>query len=730
MLVTFDTKVKKKSKPKFAASSTKKSQFLRDNFNVIEDPLELQTLLKSNRSKNGCLTCKTRKKKCTEEKPACANCVRLKRECIWIDPLTMTQEQIEAKKRDIEQSKSRHKRKQPEGPPTEKPQISAKNDTSPKTSASFLELQFSTTPQISTTPRFTMGTPSPKLSYSPAPDLRASPIEETEEPREILGHPLVSLSSQELLLAFHMYHVDFPPKQESLEEPPVEEYLSLETPLDIPNATDQLVTYTKELTSTSLYDFLRDFGYQTNGDGIKLSAHHTHVISATSSAISLPELLEQAGSKLSPSLFDQLVTSFAHNVSTPQHSPSVIPLLNQEGFYLYDYYLNTLSRKVSIAPSSQDESNSYQKVFLPLAHKDDGVLYAILAWSCFDLNGSWTRKGMQYIEAALKHLETHHSENLGRHRSKSRDSLIFKLASLLIMCSAEICRGDVKRWPLFLSWGSKILSENGGIFNFNNDKEERWLITDFAYHDLLASSLRDRHPYFPTPDYARFFKTLEAVGQGGLNPLLGISKMLYPIIGDINTLAFESRRASNQLLDSFQSDIVDVDDDLRNRVILPVQDVLMKCRRLDAQIDGAKPEPEDLVNLTDEELEHQLTIFETFQLTAKLFLRQAVLRCSPRHLESQVLTVDLLKCIDILIDTPAQASLVFPVFMAGIHSITEKDRQKMKARIDRYMQSYAVTSISRVTTLMERVWELNPNGDAAMDWFKTLEEFEWDLNFC
>ena len=206
--------------------------------------------------------------------------------------------------------------------------------------------------------------------------------------------------------------------------------------------------------------------------------------------------------------------------------------------------------------------------------------------------------------------------------------------------------------------------------------------------------------------------------------------MLYPIIGDINTLAFESRRASNQLLDSFQSDIVDVDDDLRNRVILPVQDVLMKCRRLDAQIDGAKPEPEDLVNLTDEELEHQLTIFETFQLTAKLFLRQAVLRCSPRHLESQVLTVDLLKCIDILIDTPAQASLVFPVFMAGIHSITEKDRQKMKARIDRYMQSYAVTSISRVTTLMERVWELNPNGDAAMDWFKTLEEFEWDLNFC
>lgn len=717
MLVTFDAKVKKKSKPNLAASSTKKSQLLKDNYNIIEDSLEIRSLLKSNRSKNGCLTCKTRKKKCNEEKPACSNCTRLNRECIWVDPLTMSQEQIQAKKRDIAKSKTRQRRKKSDMP---QPEILVKEEPSPKTSGSFHELQFSTTPHISTPPKFSMGTPSPKLSYSPVSNLRTSPVAGTEEPQEILGHPLASPDSPQLLLAFQMYHGD----------PPVEEFQSLSPPLDIPSATDQLVTYTKELTSTSLYDFLRDLGYQTNGDGTKLSAHHSPVISTTSSAISLPELLEQAGSKLSPSLFDQFVTSFANNVTTPQHGPSVIPLLNQEGFYLYDYYVNTLSRKVSIAPSSQDESNSYQKVFLPLAHKDNGVLYAILAWACFDLNGQWNQKGLQYIEAALKHLETHHSENSGRHRSQSRDSLIFKLASLLIMCSAEICRGDVKRWPLFLSWGSKILAENGGIFNFNNDKEERWLITDFAYHDLLASSFRDRRPYFPTQDYARFFRTLQTVGQDGLNPLLGISKMLYPIIGDITTLAFESRRASNQLLDSFQSEIADVDDDLRNRFILPVQDVLVKCRRLDAQIDEAKPEREDLVNLTDEELEHQLTIFETFQLTAKLFLRQAVLHCSPRHLESQVLTVDLLKCIDILIDTPAQASLVFPVFMAGIHAITEKDRQKMRARIDRYMQSYTVTSISRVTTLMERVWELNPHGDATMDWFKTLEEFEWDLNFC
>lgn len=727
MLVTFDAKVKKKDKPKINATSTQKSEFQRGNINIIEDSVELQALLKSNRSKNGCLTCKTRKKKCNEQKPTCSNCSRLNRECIWVDHLTMTQEQIQEKKRDIEQSKTRQRRlKSASKPqvsemPLEMVSSSSKRDTH---SAFPTTLQFNSTPPLEST------SPSFKINYSSLSHVR-SPVHASAAPQAILGVPL-DTETNEPLLAFAMYHLAFEPKHDRNDSYDAQGSPNLVLASDA-TSNDELIGYNKELTSSnSLQDFFRELGYQTTGsDDSKLPAlhsSHSPTLPTSLSAMSLPELLEQAGTKLSPSLFDQFVSSVSNSVQTPQYGPSVIPILNQEGYVLYDYYVNTLSRKVSIAPSSQDESNSYQKVFLPLAHKDDGVLYAILAWSCFDLNGQWTQKGMQYIEKALKHLETHHAGSFGRHSAKNRYSLIYKLAALLIMCSAEVCRGDVKRWPLFLSWGSRILSANGGIFNFNNDKEERWLITDFAYHDLLASSLLERRPYFPTQEYAQFFKILKTLGEGGLNPLLGISKMLYPMIGEISTLALEGRRASSIMTEVLQSS--ELDEEQRSGAISPVNNILLNALGLDKRIDQAKPEPEDLVNLTEEELDNQLSIFETFQLTAKLFLRQAVLHCSPRHLESQLLTIELVKCLDILIDTPAQASLVFPMFIAGIHVTTKRDRDNMTARLDRYMRSYTVTSISRIKALMQRVWELNPNGEVAIDWLKVLEEFKWDINFC
>ena len=79
------------------------------------------------------------------------------------------------------------------------------------------------------------------------------------------------------------------------------------------------------------------------------------------------------------------------------------------------------------------------------------------------------------------------------------------------------------------------------------------------------------------------------------------------------------------------------------------------------------------VGLTDQELELQLTLFEAFQL-CKLFLRQSIMKCNPSMLESQVLNNDLIKCLDVLVGTSVQASLVFPIFISGIHCVSDTTR--------------------------------------------------------
>ena len=126
---------------------------------------------------------------------------------------------------------------------------------------------------------------------------------------------------------------------------------------------------------------------------------------------------------------------------------------------------------------------------------------------------------------------------------------------------------------------------------------------------------------------------------------------------------------------------------------------------MEKEIDESRPESDDLVGLTDEELELQLTLFEAFQLSAKLFLNQSIMKCNPSMLESQVIKNDLIKCIDILLGTPVQASLVFPVFMAGIHCVTNHDRGEMKKRMDEFMKLYGPWNVRRAKFIVEKVWD-------------------------
>lgn len=459
----------------------------------------------------------------------------------------------------------------------------------------------------------------------------------------------------------------------------------------------------------------------------------------------------------SPSQFNHLASSFnAAFASSPQPPLSLLPGLNPTGNYLYNYYVDTLSRKVSIAPPSQNESNSYQKVFLPLAQKDKGVLYGILAWSGFHLGGSWLSEGSKYAEMAVKHLTQDVDFNTSSLIKDNRRAILNKLATILILCGAEICRGDVKYWSIYLDWGWKLLKDNGGILNFDTNKEEHWLISNFAYHDLMASSTSQRKTYFPIVTYQRIFADPAGLSKGSLNPLLGVHKNLFKVIGDINSLAYESKRSlenyynrgsplkssisptqsnNSQSPDDipvYLADFDDMDSDMseHGRTSRLILSIIEKVKELERIIDISKPDPEDLVDLSDSDLELQLTTFEAFQLSCKLYLRQSIMKCNPSSLESQVLVNDLVKCIDILIETPMQATLVFPIFIAGIHMVTEDDKATMNLRIQKMMEMYGPWNVVRVKYLIERVWERNPEGDRVVDWHAILMELGWDINFA
>lgn len=742
----------------------------------------------SSKSKNGCLTCKYRKKKCDEMKPVCRDCRRFNKECVWIDHQTMNGAEIERLRARVKEQESTRKMR--------KRARLSNADLAERIAALSLP---SLSPDLPLDPdgvslhQNIQSYPNP---YSPHPvsELRGSPVN--------MGSflPPHTIPNGSYLVGPHSNHIDAVTKPESVAElnsvqaipsnqirPATEDPYSMfsglpthpsaHSPGPISQSLDDAAPFehlVQPRSPAAVLGFLKELSLfnwnpQDQGQGrgqIEELAEGTNLDHQESPPIletgnspghvlpnsNIPTFIEQMQTMSHdfPAQFNNLASSFNATFSpSPRASLSFLPELDQSGLHLYNYYLDVLSRKVSIAPNSQNDSNSYQRVFLPLAQKDKGVLYGLLAWAGFHLGGQWLAEGTKYAELALKHLCEDISFSDGSQTIEDRRVIINKLAVILIMCGAEICRGDVKFWSIYLEWGWKLLRGNGGIMNFNNNKEEHWLISNFAYHDLLASSTSDRGTYFPNETYDQIFLDADGISSGNLNPLLGVSKPLYKIIGDISSLFFESKQIMNGYYRRSSGGVrvgevplgspddtgsvrsfTDSEVSDHSKVADMLNFIRNKAHDMEMVLENVKPNAIDLQNLSDSELELQLTTFEAFQLSCKLYLRQAILKLNPSALECQILMNDLTKCLDVLIDTPMQATLVFPTFIAGLFTVTETGKVAMRIRFEKLINDYGPWNVVRVKSLVEKIWAENPHGDRVVDWNAMLNNLNWDLNFA
>ncbi|GEQ70505.1 hypothetical protein JCM33374_g4183 [Metschnikowia sp. JCM 33374] len=747
------------------------------------------------KSKTGCLTCKYRKKKCDETKPVCRDCRRFNKECVWVDHRTMNGEEIERLKtrvRDQESGRKMRKRvrisrsnlgKEPPEffSPSRSPELPLDTDVMSLNhplgppNSSYIPHQLSVPRGASLSsksfaPLHSEIRDSPNfipLNQQGGSALRPTPQMDTN----MRASPENNLSAFSPTLLPNFPHIpdipipEIPPNMplgSTDGSPHPQEALSPFEPLSQPRSPAAVLNFLKELSSfnwnpqeqspSHIEDLSEDQNHHHAGVSPKSEGGGSSGISMPS--FNIPTFIEQMQtiSHDFPAQFNNLASSFNATFSpSPRTSLSVLPELDQSGFHLYNYYSDVLSQKMCIAPNSQNESNSYQRVFLPLAQKDKGVLYGILAWAGFHLGGQWMVEGTKYAELALKHLCEDISFNQGSQTIEDRRVIINKLAAILIMCGAEICRGDVKFWSVYLQWGWKLLRDNGGILNFNNNKEEHWLISNFAYHDLLASSTSDRGTYFPNDIYDQIFLDPGGISSGNLNPLLGISKPLYKVIGDISSLFFESKQIISDYynrprgglkvgeiyvvspeddgsVQSFTDTNTEVSD--HTKVAHLLNFINSKAHDLEVTLNTVKPNSRDLESLSDSELELQLTTFEAFQLSCKLYLRQAILKLNPSALECQILMNDLVKCLDILIDSPMQATLVFPTFIAGLFTVTDSGKAAMRTRFQTLITHYGPWNVVRVKSLVEKIWEENPHGDSVVDWNAILNRLNWDLNFA
>lgn len=701
----------------------------------------IDTQAQTKRSKNGCLTCKVRKKKCDEIKPICSDCSRLGKECVYIDYQAMDPHTIKEIKARVEENEFHLKLRK-------RRRVAKDTSTSPMDFQSYKLLK-SNMSDRSSAPN------SPDISNLLNNDSEDSYADyaQIESANNILITSNIGQStslrdeSDQLLKSSFIAepHKDDDDTDDGEEKTSsrFEELQTTDSPKSLDEEHGSLVTpFYNEKNFKLIFENNKDSPKSPN----TLSGFKEHLFLNENN--DLTSFINFVNNPLSPKFTTNNNPQNLNVISPPPNlNGNLLSTLSPRGRYLYDYYVNVICNSVSVAPKlTKTIENCYLQVFVPLALQDEGVMYSILSWACFHIGQPEDiQEGLNYVMLALRHF---HSQSC-----YDKDTVIRKISSLLILLAAEICRGDVKNWTKYLDWGSKLVNAVGGIESFRQTKQQFWLISNFAYHDVLASDKVEKGLYFSNNEYSDIFTN--ELSNGILNPLVGVAKEIFLRIGEISALAYETNTKLANLKNELNEQNISTspvyeyngehkdgntpinghgspDSDISNHAKINeiLLSVKLEAMELDKRIEAVKPEPKELIDLSDQEFEWQITLFETFKLSAKLYLRQAILKCNPSSLESQIITNDLIKCLDIILGSPVEASLVFPVFMAAIHCINQFERDGMINRIDKFIQTYGTWSINRAKVVIEKIWQANPDGDKVVDWNKVLKDLGWNINFA
>lgn len=508
-------------------------------------------------------------------------------------------------------------------------------------------------------------------------------------------------------------------------------------------------------------------------------------------------------------------------------SNSTLAHLSPLGKTLYEYYRDKLSFIVCSAPKTE---NMYLNTFLPMAHIDKSVLYGILAWSAFHLG--MEKQGNYYIKLALKGFskrpildeevegqlsligddvndddeeiikelemkdegeEIYEALELSR---LNKDNMInMRLAAFLILCGVEICKGDVSKWSNYLTYGAKLIKLKGGLEKFNASKDEHFLVTNYAYHDITAIQvINERTIHFDLKEYEKMWSKSNELGFS--DPLHGISSPVFQILAEINKLVIvveklmkramkddsecgdENNKSRNEDYkinlgknvaespeegkvygleeedywingdfdrSSIGSSLIDddkfmkgvpstvsdewADEDHDKEVVLEDFDYIMvEVQKLEEKIANVKPKISP--GVSNKDLELQLTVFECFQITARIHLRQSVLRMNSASLEIQFLETQLFKLLDVLLGTDVEACLCLPMFIAGMNCVRKKDRLDMTNRFKAFIERYKWKNVLRCQIVIRYIWKLNYKGLKFVDWYAVVKALGWDLSFA
>lgn len=114
--------------------------------------------------------------------------------------------------------------------------------------------------------------------------------------------------------------------------------------------------------------------------------------------------------------------------------------------------------------------------------------------------------------------------------------------------------------------------------------------------------------------------------------------------------------------------------------------------------------------------------FQIYQLSAELYLRSAVMRAAGSDIQCRLLAGRLLNYLRLILDTPNESQMMFPLFLAGLYISDERGRAEILGIFTKFSERVQCRNVFTVINLMLEVWKRDPEGDRYVDWRAVAEE--------
>lgn len=406
---------------------------------------------------------------------------------------------------------------------------------------------------------------------------------------------------------------------------------------------------------------------------------------------------------------------------TPIIPPSLdiklpVPLTTLELSY-FEFFCKSILSDLSILPQ---EFDYYTKIYIPLAFKEESVLYTLVGWGCrrrknMNLNYQVENKEADSYIGKVNEIILYHESIL------DREKFITNFVCYMLLVCMEISFGDTSKWSHYFTCCFNMINKMPGNFRYlvsTCSIEGNLLAENFAYFDVLASQSNENGTFYPMADYYELFNqnnTTKIVHD----PLQGCIRPVILLIGEIVSLLVEhnSLQASLDLSECDKFEIINK--------------MMTKSDMLDESIKFSKPDLSCLQYLdSSSQLEIHLTLFEVYQIASQIYLRQVIRKLPPIVPEIQVLAYNLKKDLRLLLESlELKNSLAFPMLLLGISSTSADDKKEVTGMFKRLIQVCGyLSSYQKLFIVVQKIWDLNNNGSLYIDWFRVTKQLGWRLN--